>query len=316
MEQSDMESPGEYLKREREIRGVSLEDISNATKVRVGLLTAIERNDFDALPSAPFVKGFIQAYCKYLGLDVQDALLRYEAYIRIAENELSATKQKPGAVTQPVIKSGNESSLSYSQLSIIAVAVIALLIIGGVYIISKSKRQSSSAPDSSVQQVDASSNFQTRESQTGQRVGREVIAKKAASSLPTKSEAQSNLTHEASASKTSIKKENKDAKNVLSDNVIIEKGPLVLIIEATKPTWIKAEIDGMNPFEVSLKQGEKIKWNAKERFSILIGNAGGVKAIFNGNLLGSLGDEGKVVRLVLPPENKAGSEKIDETGNR
>ncbi|MBI5048109.1 MAG: helix-turn-helix domain-containing protein [Deltaproteobacteria bacterium] len=311
-----MESPGEYLKREREIRGIPLEDISNATKVRVGLLTAIERNDFDVLPSAPFVKGFIQAYCKYLGLDVQDALLRYEAYIRIAEDETSAMKQKSGAITQPPIKPGVENSVSYSQLSIIGIAAIALLIIvGGVYIISKSKRQPSATPDSSVRQVDGSSNFQTRESQTGHRVGREVIAKKEASSLPTKSEAQSNPTHEASASKVSIKKENKDAKDMLPDNVVIDKGPLVLIIEATKPTWIKAEVDGMNPFEVSLKQGEKIKWNAKERFSILIGNAGGVNVIFNDNLLGSLGDEGKVVKLVLPKERLQTPDSRPQTQN-
>lgn len=309
-----MESPGEYLKREREIRGIPLKDISNTIKVRVGLLAAIERNDFDALPTAPFVKGFIQAYCKYLGLDVQDALLRYEAYIRIAEDETSAMKQKPETIAQPLIRSVAESLAPYSQLAIIAVAVIALLIIaGGVYIMSKSKMQPSATTASSVQQVDDSSNFQTRESQTGNGVGREVIAKKEESSLSTKPEIQSNPTHEISASKMSTKKENKD---VLPGNVVIDKGPFVLIIEATKPTWIKAEVDGMNPFEVSLKQGEKIKWNAKERFSILIGNAGGVNVIFNNNSLGSLGDEGKVVKLVLPPDKKASSEKIDETRNR
>ncbi|MBI3755825.1 MAG: helix-turn-helix domain-containing protein, partial [Deltaproteobacteria bacterium] len=89
-----MESPGEYLKRERESRGVSLEDISHATKIRVGLLTAIERNNFDALPAAPFVKGFIQAYCKHLGLDVQDALLRYEAYMKSLAESKAAAAQK------------------------------------------------------------------------------------------------------------------------------------------------------------------------------------------------------------------------------
>src|SRR3972149_1242437 len=90
----EMESPGEYLKREREMRGVALKDIASATKIRPGLLSALEKNDFNALPAAPFVKGFIQAYSKYLGIDVHDALLRYESYMRsLAEGEVTAPKE-------------------------------------------------------------------------------------------------------------------------------------------------------------------------------------------------------------------------------
>ena len=129
-----MESPGEYLKREREIRGVRLEVISDATKIRVGLLTAIERNDFDALPAAPFVKGFIQAYCKYLGLDVQDALLRYEAYMRsIAEKETAQLKHESEAKGQK-----SEAPVFNPPAVIIAIAsVAALIIVVGLYVISK-----------------------------------------------------------------------------------------------------------------------------------------------------------------------------------
>ena len=129
-----MESPGEYLKREREIRGVSLEDISNVTKIRVGLLVSIERNDFNALPVAAFIKGFIQAYCRYLGLDAQDAILRYEAYMRsLAENERSALKQR---VVDKIRKP--EAPVPYPPLSIIAIAVIAIIIISIIgYIIIK-----------------------------------------------------------------------------------------------------------------------------------------------------------------------------------
>jgi len=99
-----MESPGEYLKREREMRGVALKDIANATKIRAGLLSALEKNDFNAMPAAPFVKGFIQAYSKYLGIDVHDALLRYESYMRsLAEGEVTApqeTAAKPAFISQ------------------------------------------------------------------------------------------------------------------------------------------------------------------------------------------------------------------------
>lgn len=300
-----MESPGEYLKREREMRGVPLEDISHTTKIRVGLLAAIEKNDFDALPATPFVKGFIQAYCKYLGLDEHDALLRYEAYIRsISENETLAIKQKSGTRNKQTITSVAETFTLKSPLLVIAIVAIALMIIaGGIYTITKSKKHLSSPPDSSVlPQVESSSSTKTLDTQVEPALESESATKKRKGpSLPVKSESQSNLKRDASVPKIPAEKENKETKDILPGN-ITDKGPLILIIEATKPTWIKAEIDERKPFEISLKQGEKIKWNAKEKFSVLIGNAGGVNVIFNGNPLGRLGDEGKLVKLVLPKE--------------
>ena len=269
-----MESPGEYLKREREIRGVSLEDIANATKIRAGLLIAVERNDFDALPATPFVKGFIQAYCRYLGLDAQDAILRHEAYMRsLAENETSALKQTP-------------PSAPYPPLSIIVVAVVAIMVIaGGIYTITSEKR-TSPALDHFPNKGSHEQAYSQVHTPPEKHSENKVEAKKEEPSLPTKIESQADVNLNSSVSKTSV-------------------GPLILIIEAAKPTWIKAEIDGQNPFEVSLKEGEKVRWNAKEKFSVLIGNAGGVNVIFNGKSLGSLGDEGKVVKLILPPD-KAG----------
>lgn len=276
-----MESPGEYLKREREIRGVSLEDISDATKIRVGLLISIERNDFNALPVTPFVKGFIQAYCRYLGLDAQDAILRYEAYMRsLAENETSALKQR---VADKVRKP--EAPVSYPPLSIIAIAAITIMVIaGGIYTII-SEKQSSQAPDSLPDKESQGQTYSQTSHSPEKHSEDKGGAKKEGHSLPVKPEGQADITPNSFISKTSA-------------------GPLTLIIEAVKPVWIKTAVDGQNPFEVSLRKGEKVKWNAKEGFSVLIGNAGGVNVIFNGEHLGSLGEEGKVVKLVLPKEKQ------------
>ena len=276
-----MESPGEYLKREREIRGVSLEDISDATKIRVGLLISIESNDFNALPVTPFVKGFIQAYCRYLGLDAQDAILRYEAYMRsLAENETSALKQRAAdKIRKP------EAQVSYPPLSIIVIAAITIMVIvGGIYTII-SEKQSSQAPDSFPDKDSQGQGYSQTSRSPEKHSEDKGGAKKEGHSLPIKPEGQADITPNPFASKTSA-------------------GPLTLIIEAVKSVWIKTAVDGQEPFEVSLKEGEKVKWNAKEGFSILIGNAGGVKVIFNGEPLGSLGEEGKVVKLVLPKEKQ------------
>src|SRR5574340_653189 len=77
-----MESPGEYLKRERELRRASLTSLFEATRIPLKYLEAIEADDYESLPHPTFVKGFIKSYCKYLGLDETDAVLRYEIYMK------------------------------------------------------------------------------------------------------------------------------------------------------------------------------------------------------------------------------------------
>ena len=89
-----MEEPGDYLKRERETRGVTLENISRETKVSVKALKALEANDFNALPPYPFVKGFIRSYSKCLGIDGDDAVLRYDAYLREKEADIGKGRKK------------------------------------------------------------------------------------------------------------------------------------------------------------------------------------------------------------------------------
>jgi len=60
---------GEELRRERQIRGISLEEISSATKISVRLLTALEDSDVGRLPAPAFTRGFIRAYALHVGID-------------------------------------------------------------------------------------------------------------------------------------------------------------------------------------------------------------------------------------------------------
>jgi len=82
-----MESFGRYLRSEREQRGISIEDISRATKISPSQLKALESDEMDALPTTAYVKGFIRAYSKHLGLDPNDALIRFENYLQQIEDE-------------------------------------------------------------------------------------------------------------------------------------------------------------------------------------------------------------------------------------
>ncbi len=60
---------GALLRAVREARGLSLEDMADTTRIAVRHLTALERDDWGALPSATFVRGYVREVCKLLGLD-------------------------------------------------------------------------------------------------------------------------------------------------------------------------------------------------------------------------------------------------------
>src|SRR5208337_1972142 len=69
---------GENLRREREMRGVSLEEISSATKISLRFFEAIEREDFSKLPGGIFSRSFVRSYARYLGLDEDRVMAEFQ----------------------------------------------------------------------------------------------------------------------------------------------------------------------------------------------------------------------------------------------
>ncbi len=74
---SELASFGEEMRREREIRGISLKEIADLTKISKRFLEAIERNDHRTLPAPVFTRGFIREYARYLGLNCEEMVNRY-----------------------------------------------------------------------------------------------------------------------------------------------------------------------------------------------------------------------------------------------
>jgi cytoskeletal protein RodZ len=74
-------SLGEFLRREREKRSISIEQVSSATKIGVKTLHFLEADRYVDLPSQPFIRGFVVSYCRFVGLDAQEVLARFDAYI-------------------------------------------------------------------------------------------------------------------------------------------------------------------------------------------------------------------------------------------
>ncbi len=72
------ESFGEYLRRERSLRNIPLEEISQRTRISMKVLQALEEERWEDLPAEVYVRGFLRTYSRYLGLDENEVLTRYE----------------------------------------------------------------------------------------------------------------------------------------------------------------------------------------------------------------------------------------------
>ncbi|MDH5673973.1 MAG: helix-turn-helix domain-containing protein [Myxococcales bacterium] len=70
-------SVGSYLRRERERKHISVAELSQTTRIPVSVLLQIEEDRREELPADVFVRGFLRAYSRALGLDEEHVLARY-----------------------------------------------------------------------------------------------------------------------------------------------------------------------------------------------------------------------------------------------
>ncbi|MFL5786113.1 MAG: helix-turn-helix domain-containing protein [Bacteriovoracaceae bacterium] len=96
---------GEYLKQKRTEKNFSLEKLSQKTKISINILKSLEANDFDHLPSAAYIKGFVVSYVKVLGLPMDEAINKMEyTYLNVLGKPFPAlnhTKSMPASFQTP-----------------------------------------------------------------------------------------------------------------------------------------------------------------------------------------------------------------------
>jgi cytoskeletal protein RodZ len=103
---------GDYLRRERELRAVSLEEIAQTTRIPLKVLRDLENDRHAQLPSDVFVRGFLRSYSRALGLDDVEVVARVGR----------APVAPPTAITTLV---ANEKGRRFG----LAIAVVVLLIL-------------------------------------------------------------------------------------------------------------------------------------------------------------------------------------------
>ena len=113
---------GDRLKREREMREVSLEEISAATRISNRYLQALESEEWSKLPGGIFARGFVRSIARYLGLD-EDSLL--------AEFDLARSKEPSPQAYQTLEPTPKE--MPRWLPAAVAALVLLLLLAGAVY---------------------------------------------------------------------------------------------------------------------------------------------------------------------------------------
>jgi len=259
---SELASFGEELRREREIRGISLKEIADATKISKRFLEAIERNDHRTLPAPVFTRGFVREYAKYLGLSSDEIVNRYN-YAAAGDDRIEKTAHLERLIAPPP-PAPKEKPFRVSGIPpwyarvdrnvIITLIIVAALSVLGYWAV-RHKRETNAAAREEAQTA-------TTTTHGGQ----------APPPVAPAGQAAAPVVHAA------------------ADEV------LHLNVEATARSWVVLEADGKTVFNDEMHKGDHATYEAKENFRFrTIGNAGGINLTVNDVALPPFGGDGDVV---------------------
>jgi len=260
---SELASFGEELRREREIRGISLKEIADATKISKRFLEAIERNDHKTLPAPVFTRGFVREYARYLGLNADEMVNRYnfgavgdDRIEQSAHLERLTTPQAPPLPGKKQPLKGIPPAYARVDRNVYILIIVVVALAGVSYWALKHRRETR-----------ANEERLAAEARTAAPVPPPVVAPVQTASAPPEA--------------------NVPAK-------------LVLSIEITDSSWVKLDADGQSVINDELGRGYHRTVEAKDTFRFrTIGNAAGIVLTLNDLRVPALGREGQVLHDVV-----------------
>jgi cytoskeleton protein RodZ len=325
MEERNMEeSFGSSLRRERELRFIELKEISQATMINLRFLEAIENDDFDSLPHSTFVRGFLRAYAKYVGLNPDEVVTNYEHYLQSAEGE-EVQEQSEGGI----------QSINYPKLGVWAGALVVLLV-GGV-LVYLGLRGGESPPGG------LSSEHETVSAVTP---SPEPVAPPAEESLPVAAEPESAAPEKAAPAGKKLPPASPAGEAPAGEGQALPVAPapaeqpssmvgpphptapaleeeiasalaetaegegVELVLKAVEESWVLFRLDDEPEADMIMPAGGTKTLKARTKIVLTVGNAAGVELTLNGKPLPPLGKPGQVVRgLVFEVGAEAGTKE-------
>lgn len=300
---------GDNLRREREMRGISLQEISDTTKISVRFLECLEAEEFSKLPGGIFIRSFIRSYANYLGLDEEQVM---------AEYQLVAPKQGEEDFSRLGVT--GTSANKKTRAPILPWIIAALLLAGGYAIFRYAHRSSETPvsfgnppPVSKAVSASARAAVSAPPAQppgvlaTSQPNGAATAASSAATGAtppanPTSTAGTSGgnaVNGAASGSTNSATPGPASPRAAPTSPAQTAGGSLTLQVMATEQAWVSVKADGKFVLEQVMTPNDVRTFTAKSSFDVTTGNAEGTVLTLNGTTLGPLGRRGEVKELHL-----------------
>jgi cytoskeleton protein RodZ len=279
-----MSSLGLYLRGLRESKGMSLDDIARSTRVGRRHLEALETDTLTELPAPVFVKGFIRAYCEFLESSPDEALDLYRA----TTGEPPPAHGPPRPLLSPRSRSAGPLVIAIVLFVALGASLVALRFglqssRRATAIVSSPAREEARKAPSAPPPVAAPSPVSGKSA---------VVTPPASPAVPAPAAVSSPTAGATTPSATP------------SGPADAPAGSHHLMVRAIEPTWLRVQADEGQVAEELLQTGAVREWSAAKRFTLTVGNAGGLEIDLDGKRLPPLGARGAVIqRLVLPPES-------------
>ena len=316
---------GDQLRRARENKSLSLEEIEKATGIRKRFLQAMEEGRFDVLPGPIQLRGFLRNYANYVGLNGDQMLALYERQTLSAQTTAalqSASPARPVAVqpTPPKLQSTPPkpqptASPSATQ-AVRPVASTPALKAQSRPIISPVSRPTPAAP--SVTRPGWMSQLPLWLTLEVALIAVAVILVicvafllvyilvpglgQSAAPTPRPVVTRTRPAQPSPSAAPAATPVGTSLPNITTSvRLTTTLGYVQVALAATEHVWVRVTTDGRTAFEGMFKPGDALNWEAKEMIIIESGNGAGLAASFNGKPVGVLGPRGQVVARAWTP---------------
>lgn len=334
-----MSSVGAYLRGLRERQGLSVDELSRATRVLHHYLEALESDNLGSLPAPVFTKGFIRAYCQALGAGPEEALRLFDrSAVRLPEGPkvpiagapvIVATPEPeyPPLVTQAVAPQG-EPRESRSRGTLL-ISFILLVVVGAAFFAFNLTIQGSREgegeltaraplppppPATEVPAASPASASAPAESPAAlppapPQPAKPSVSPSVVASLPEPTtplvSSVPGVSAIAPAAGAPAAVSAVSPAPAVTGAPRSPAAPYRLIARTTETTWMRVRTEDGRTSEETIPANEIREWISNGPFIITIGNAGGVSLELNGRAIPRLGASGAVItRLVLPSDNQ------------
>lgn len=275
-----LENFGESLKKSRLEKGLTPQDVAKATRIPAHVIEDLESGNESRMPAPVYVKGFIRAYARELGLDEKQLLQEY--------GDSRVLNSEP---LELAVSTRAEKPSSHLPVLVLALIFAAALLAGGYYFFYKSKEPNARITPEPVARVEpVKKEAPKQEEEAVSPILEEAPAEQESDSLQ-----GSGLSSEPAPEKEEIE----EAEAEPEEPAVTGNGHTLEVL-AIEETWLRIYIDDEKISQYLLRPGQTMSWQAKNQFKLRLGNAGGLKVVLDGRPLPPLGISGQVKEVILP----------------